>query len=255
MLRKKVIVLSSTAPFLRPQMFAAAHHTKSFWMTVSSQHTAWVVPVGLVTASALIVHHAPIPWPSPVVRKVWRRLRFGVDDRGYDALRSRFDALFYETTPWRYLSCDLLTAFTAQPATQWHDAAHTALARLVWRPLMVRTGNSSHPSGWQHPRLPALVFADFPVLTPVFERLDWTQPLGPALQRALTAWFSEAPNAWFDAVLATHLPIERLIGTQFALWHTLGLGFFDATSPLADWVASSPSDEAWHDLVTSWVHV
>lgn len=233
-------------------MFVAAQRTKSFWMTVSPQHTAWVVPVGLVTAPALIVHDQPIPWPSKTVRVVWRRLRFGVNDTIYDQLRSRFDAIFYEAKPWRYLSCDILTAFTAIPSTQWHDFAHAELARLVWTPFMVRA-TQSHQSGWQHPRFSQLFFPDFPLLTPVFQRMDWAHPLGPQLQRALTAWFREAPDAWFDAVHATHLSVERLIGTQFAMWHALGLGFFDATQPVNAWIAAWPPDSPWQQTLAQWV--
>ncbi|WP_166792784.1 hypothetical protein, partial [Methylacidiphilum caldifontis] len=75
---------------------------------------------------------------------------------------------------------------------------------------------------------------------------DTSDSVGAWLHHAIGQWEGhDAPDAWFEQADATHLTTERLMGMQFAMWTSMGLGYFDAIAPLNTWLDMWPPDPDW----------
>lgn len=238
-----------SSPVPSPWMFLRARRTKAAWERVAHYYQEWVIAIGHVTPHGLIVHGELVPWPSGLHARLWHRFAHGVTQDQMDRLmaNSRIGDLLAEELPWRRLSLNLLGAVAYTPWHAWPDPDTSDLARIRWIP-QYRRGEREGRTGWVHPQFPAWFVPDAPLLTPIIQRIPWEIPqsLGEWLSHAIGQWEQhEAPDDWFDQADATHLTTERLMGMQFAMWTSMGLGYFDATAPLDPWLDLWPPDPDW----------
>lgn len=242
--------MPGSMPKLSPWWPLRAQRTKVAWELVTRTPQSWVTAVGQVSARGLLVHGDLVPWPSRLYARLWRRLAVGVDEAHYWRLLSHdpIGTILTETLPWKRLNLDLLLYIDAIDWNTLSDPAVSELARIRWVPWYRRAErNGRH--GWQHPSISAIFIPDSDLLTPIIQRIPWdtTQSLGEWLFHAIGQWEQhEASDAWFDQADATHLTTERLMGMQFAMWTSMGLGYFDATEPLDSWLTLWPPTPEWY---------
>lgn len=240
---------TESAPRLSPWIFVRARRTKTAWELVTHYMQTWVVAIGRVTPHGLIVYGELLPWPSRLHARLWRRFAHGLTQDQVERLftRPRVVHVIADETPWKRLSFNLLGEIAYPSWTTWPDPTRSDLARVRWVPRYCRVERDGR-FGWSHPALPAFFIPDSDLLTPIIQRIPWDTPesLGVWLHHAIGQWEQhEAPDAWFDQADATHLTTERLMGMQFAIWTSMGLGYFDATLPLNDWLSLWPAPPAW----------
>jgi len=241
--------MSSASVPVSPWIFQRAWRTRHAWEVVARYYQEWVVAVGRVTPHGVMVHGELVPWPSRRHQRLWRQFAWGVTQDRLDRLimQDGVSAIVADDLPWRRLSLNFLGAIAYTPWAQWPDPAQSHLARVRWVPLYRRAMHNGR-AGWAHPTIPAFFIPDAELLTPIIQRIPWasSESVGDWLYQAIDQWEQhDAPDAWFDRLEATHLTTERLMGMQFAMWTSMGLGYFDATQPLADWLTLWPPDPDW----------
>jgi len=234
---------------LSPWFINRAWRTRHAWEAVEPYYQEWVVAVGHVTPRGLIVHGEIIPWPSRLHQRLWHQFQWGVPQAQMERLmmQNGVGPIVAEDPTWRRLSLNFLGVIDSTPFDKWADRAYSALAYIKWVPLFHRAHKNGR-YGWAHPTIPALFIPDSDLLTPILQRIPWDTPanLGAWLHDAIRQWEQhDAPDAWFDQADETHLTTERLVGMQFAMWTAMGLGYFDATHPLHDWLSLWPPDPDW----------
>jgi len=241
--------MSSSTVSLSPQFLNRGFYTRRAWETVAFYYQEWIVAIGAFTPKGLRVHGELIPWPSPLHKRVWKQLQWGVDHAHLTRITGKKPVaqLLTQILPWRRLAFNFLGAIDYCPFDDWPDPAKSDLALVQWKPRFIRTQKDGR-YGWAHPAVSALFIPDADLLTPILQRISWDTPasLGTWLHDAIRQWIQhDAPDAWFDQVDATHLTPARLVGMQFSVWTSMGLGYFDTTSPLSDWLSLWPPDSEW----------
>ena len=235
---------------ISPWIFQRARKTRADWELVAPYFLQkWIIAIGHVTPRGVIVHGDLVPWPSRRHARLWHRLARGINQDQMDRLmrNDRVSHVLFEELPWSRLSLNLLGAVAYPPLATWPDPAASDLALVRWIPLYRRTTRDGR-TGWIHPTLSAFFIPDSDLLAPIIQRIPWDTPetVGTWLSHAIDQWERyEAPDDWFEQADATHLTTERLMGMQFAMWTSMGMGYFDATAPLSTWLDMWPPDPDW----------